>query len=69
MTELANGAMAERRAHVWARDDLDWYVEPEGATTALARVERFNGSILDPCCGGGNVVRALLGRRPRHGRI
>jgi SAM-dependent methyltransferase len=48
-----------KQAHVWARDPHDWYVEPESATDALCTVERFVGGILDPACGGGNIVRAL----------
>jgi predicted RNA methylase len=50
---------AAKQAHVWARDDLDWYVEPEDCTTALLGVERFRGAIWDPCCGRGNIVRAI----------
>lgn len=50
-----------KKAHVWERDALDWYVEPEQATTALLGAERFVGSVLDPCCGGGNIVRACMG--------
>lgn len=53
-----------KEAHVWQRDALDWYVEPERATEQLCRVESFVGSILDPCCGGGNIPRAL--RRAGH---
>lgn len=52
-------ALKPREAHVWARGDLDWYVEPEWATEALLSVERFVGPVLDPCCGQGNIVRAL----------
>jgi len=48
----------ERKAHVWKRDALDWYVEPEDCTTALLGVERFRGRIWDPACGAGNIVRA-----------
>ena len=49
----------ENKAHVWERGSLDWYVEPEFATGALAKVERFIGPVLDPCCGQGNIVRTL----------
>lgn len=49
-----------KEAHVWARDDLDWYVEPEQATIQLLRVEKFTGDVIDPCCGRGNIVRTLL---------
>ncbi|WP_245539121.1 helix-turn-helix domain-containing protein [Saccharibacter floricola] len=37
----------------------DWYVEPEHATDRLLAVEKpFSGTILDPCCGQGNILRA-----------
>jgi hypothetical protein len=49
----------EKKAHVWERDGLDWYVEPTFSTAALAKVERFVGPVLDPCCGQGNIVRTL----------
>lgn len=54
------GSERQKASHVWRRDDLDWYVEPMRVTTQLCAVERFNGSILDPCCGQGNIVTALL---------
>lgn len=53
-------AAAEKAAHVWERDPLDWYVEPPEATEALLKVERFSGETThDPCCGQGNIVGAL----------
>ena len=48
-----------KASHVWARDGLDWYVEPIEATHALLRVERFVGTTLDPSCGRGNIVGAF----------
>lgn len=51
----------EKKAHVWARNDLDWYQEPERVTTQLLREEEFQGPIVDPCCGAGNIVKALKG--------
>ena len=53
-------AATEKKAHTWVRDDLDWYVEEPIATEKLARVEKFVGSVWDPCCGQGNIVKALL---------
>jgi hypothetical protein len=50
----------EKRSHLWERDELDWYVEPRRATEALLSVERFVGTVWDPCCGGGNIVRELV---------
>lgn len=49
-----------KNARLWARDDLDWYIEPSDCTAALLTVERFVGAVLDPCCGQGNIVRALI---------
>lgn len=49
----------EKKANIWGRDRLDWYAEPSVATAYLLRVERFVGPTLDPCCGGGNIVRAF----------
>lgn len=51
--------LAEKRSHLWERDELDWYVEPPRATEQLLTVERFVGPIWDPACGQGNIVRAL----------
>ena len=48
-----------KAAHVWERDEHDWYVEPTRATEALLSVERFTGRVLDPCCGQGNIVTTL----------
>lgn len=53
-------AAITKNAHIWDRDDLDWYVEPETSTAALLRVERFVGRIHDPACGQGNIVRTLI---------
>lgn len=53
------GPSKPKAARIWQRDPHDWYVEPERVTDALARVEAFIGPTLDPCCGGGNTVRAL----------
>ncbi|BCJ90021.1 hypothetical protein IZ6_07560 [Terrihabitans soli] len=57
---LVEGARKRREAHVWERADLEWYVEPVICTKALLSVESFFGQILDPSCGGGNVVKAVL---------
>lgn len=48
----------EAKAHVWERDELDYYVEPEWCDRRLFEVERFNGHIVDPACGSGRIVRA-----------
>jgi len=50
----------ERKSHIWARDQYDFYVEPESCTAALLKVEAFYGTVFDPCCGSGNIVRAFI---------
>lgn len=57
MIDAANRA---RKAHVWKRDSLDWYVEELRASAALFDVERFIGPVWDPCCGQGNILRSYL---------
>jgi hypothetical protein len=49
-----------KKAHVWARDPLEWYVEELRATEQLLEVERFIGGIWDPCCGQGNILEVAL---------
>lgn len=41
----------------YARVRNDWYVEPPEAVAALLAVERFEGRIHDPACGGGTIPR------------
>lgn len=48
----------EKRAHVFKRDALDFYVEERRASEALFAVEKFVGPVWDPACGSGNIVRA-----------
>ena len=48
-----------KKAHIWKRDALDWYVEPPRATDALISVEGFSGPVWDPACGQGNIVETL----------
>ena len=43
------------RASGYARADADWYVEPAWVVDALFAVERFEGVIFDPACGGGRI--------------
>jgi hypothetical protein len=52
------GIDRERKSHIWKRHKEDWYQEPSWISERLFAVERFEGPILDPCCGGGNIVKA-----------
>lgn len=52
MTDAARAA----DAHIWEREEANWYVEPRWCTTALCMHETFRGRIFDPCAGMGNVI-------------
>lgn len=58
--ELVEAARTARKAHNWARDEHDWYVEENRATVALLTAERFVGSVWDPAAGQGNIVETLI---------
>jgi hypothetical protein len=48
----------KKNAHLWARDPDDWYVEPDWCNDGLFAVEKFDGVIVDPCCGMGRILDA-----------
>jgi Protein of unknown function (DUF2800) len=49
-----------RLAHNFARDENDWYVEPQWCSQRLFEEEQFTGEVWDPCCGWGRIVRSAL---------
>jgi len=55
---LPSGAERERKSHLWARDPDDWYVEPRWCDDALFAAIKFEGAIVDPCCGLGRILDA-----------
>ena len=57
-----SGAKKKKQAHIWARDEFDWYREPSKASEALFRVEEFRGPIWDPACGKGNIIHSAFAR-------
>lgn len=52
---LPHGAR-EKKAHLWARDEHDFYVEPSWCNDRLFETETFQGDIWDPACGLGRIV-------------
>lgn len=46
--------MGERNSE-YARDEHDWYVEPEWCVSTLMALEQFTGGVHDPCCGMGTI--------------
>lgn len=50
--------MQEKRSHLWDRHEDNWYVEPEWCSRRLFDVESFEGGIVDPSAGGGNIINS-----------
>ncbi len=50
----------ERRAHIWEREQNDWYIEPEWCSARLFDVEEFSRVVWDPACGSGRVIRSAI---------
>jgi hypothetical protein len=59
---LPDGATRPRESYVWARHRDDWYVEPHWVSARLLEAEIFIGEVIDPCCGGGNIVESARAR-------
>jgi hypothetical protein len=50
----------ERRSQIFAPHPDGWYVEPTWCSRRLIEEEQFDPTILDPFCGGGNVLEGAL---------
>lgn len=46
----------KKEAHIWKRDQHDWYVEPIECSLALFSIECILGPIWDPACGMGRIL-------------
>jgi hypothetical protein len=57
-TATLRGPLRKRESHLWAREEHDWYVEPEWCSARLFQMERFDGPVWDASCGGGNILRS-----------
>lgn len=58
MNQIVPHVKTEVRAHSWQRQEEDWYIEQKWCSARLFEEERFDGEILDPCCGSGRIVKA-----------
>lgn len=62
------GVLGGKDAHLWQRHSEDYYVEPSWCSERLFDVVPFEGTIVDPACGSGNIVRsARKARDNAHG--
>jgi hypothetical protein len=50
--------LRKRESHLWRRDPLDWYVEPEWCSERLFAMEKFEGLVWDAAAGTGRIVDA-----------
>jgi hypothetical protein len=50
-------------AHIWAKEETGFYVEPKWVSERLFEVERFDGTVCDFACGIGRIAEAAR----RHG--
>lgn len=49
-------ALRKIDAHQWEREENEHYVEPPWCSERLFEEEKFDGGVLDPCCGFGTIV-------------
>lgn len=45
-------------SHIWEREEHEHYVEPEWCSRRLFQVEKFDGTIDEPCCGFGRIAES-----------
>jgi hypothetical protein len=64
MNRRADSLRKPLAAHIWAKDPLGFYVEPEWVSERLFAVEEFSGGIWDPSCGIGRIPESA--RRAGH---
>ena len=54
----AGSKVRSRDTHIFERAEHDLYVEPQWVSQRLFAVEKFPGTVWDPCCGTGRIVEA-----------
>ena len=54
----APASKCRKNVHLWERIAEDFYVEPEWCSRRLFEHVGFSGSVYDPACGLGRIVRA-----------
>jgi hypothetical protein len=59
MTSL-RGPLTKKISTLWEREKNDWYREPLWCSARLFQQEKFQGIILDPAAGGGNILQSAI---------
>lgn len=52
------GPLRKRESNLWEREKNDWYCEPTWCSARLFEEEAFEGNVIDPSCGGGNILKS-----------
>lgn len=60
ITGPLRGPLRKKESNLWERERHDHYVEPSWVSRRLFQEEKFEGSVIDPCCGFGNIVRSAI---------
>lgn len=55
---MSQSPLRRRAAHIWHRQAADHYVEPEWVSARFFEMRNLTGTLLDPACGFGRIVRA-----------
>ena len=58
---MIEGALKERKSHIWKREEHDHFVDPSWCSARLFEVEFFGAPgalVLDPACGWNRIPRA-----------
>lgn len=60
ITGPLRGPLRKKESNLWERERHDHYVEPGWVSRRLFQIERFDGCVVDPSCGFGNIVRSAI---------
>lgn len=60
ITGPLRGPLRKKESNLWEREKDDHYVEPPWVSARLFQDERFEGNVVDPACGFGNIVRSAI---------
>jgi len=53
---------ARSTVKLWPRHPQDWYCDPAFIAERLFDLEQFEGTIIDPACGRGNIIETARSR-------
>lgn len=60
--EISGKSLYYSEPRTYKRHSLDFYIEPSWTVDLLLNVEQILGSVWDPACGSGTIVKTCLAR-------